>query len=265
MATSPRAAALSVALLTLAACGGGPTAEEAMRSQREFELGVGLMREGAGAQAFAHLLHAVRLDPDNGEAHHVLGVLYTARGDYADADRHLREALRVALDPDLTPRPGFAGEVRNSLGVLRIHERKYDEAVRVLTEAAGDLLYTTPYLAWANLGLAHFEAGRTDEAIAAYQRAVALQRDFCLGYLRLGQALLAAGRMADAEAALTRVVEVDNPVCNTTQDAWRMRGEARLALGHGEDATHDLERCVELGPETDIGQRCRRALETHAP
>lgn len=263
--TALRAGALSLALLALPGCGGGPTAEETMRSQREFELGVGLMREGAGPQAFAHLLAAVRLDPDNGEAHHVLGVLYTARGDHAEADRHLREALRVARDPSLAPRPSLAAEVQNSLGVLRIHQRRYDEAVRVLTEAAGDLLYTTPYLAWANLGLAHFEAGRIDDAIAAYERAVALQRDFCLGYLRLGQALLAAGRAAEAEAALTRVVEVDNAVCNSTQDAWRMRGEARTALGHAEDAAHDLERCVELGPDTDIGQRCRRALEAHAP
>jgi Tfp pilus assembly protein PilF len=232
-----------------------------MRSQREYELGVSLMREDSLPQAFEHLLQAVRLDPQNAEAHHVLGVLFTARGDFAKAEQHLATAGRLAEDPSVEARPSLRSEIRNSHGVLLIHQEKFDEAIVELRVAADDLLYTTPYLAWANLGLAFFEKHDYPKAIEALERAVRLQRDFCLGYLRLGQAYLATEDFTRAETALTRVVEVDNTTCNTTQEAWQMRGEARSHLGHAQDAATDFERCVELGQETVAGRACRGYLE----
>jgi len=244
-----------------AGCGGGPTAEESMRSQREYELGVSLMREASLPQAFEHLLRAVELDRENAEAHHVLGVLFTARGDFAKAELHLATAGTLAEDPAIEARPSLRSEIRNSHGVLLIHEEKLDEAIVELRAAANDLLYTTPYLAWANLGLAYYEKETYPQAIAALEQAVRLQRDFCLGYLRLGQAYLATEAFTRAEAALTRVVEVDNETCNTTQEAWQMRGESRARLGHRDDAAADFERCVELGQETEPGRACRRYLE----
>jgi len=249
-------------VLPLMGCGGGTTPEESMRSQREYELGVSLMREASLPQAFEHLLRAVQLDGENAEAHHVLGVLFTARGDFAKAEAHLATAGQLAEDPAIEARPSLRSEIRNSRGVLLIHQEKFDEAIVELRAAANDLLYTTPYLAWANLGLAFIEKEDYRQAIAELEQAVRLQRDFCLGYLRLGQAYLATEDFTRAEAALTRVVEVDNQTCNTTQEAWQMRGESRAGLGHRDDAAADFERCVELGQETEAGHACRGYLET---
>ena len=251
-----------LALALLPGCGGGPTAEETMRSQREYELGVSLMREASLPQAFEHLLGAVHLDPENAEAHHVLGVLFTARGDYAKAEQHLAIAGRLAQDPSLEVRPSLRSEIRNSHAVLLMQQRKFDEAIVELRVAASDLLYTTPYLAWANLGLAYLDKEDYPQAISALEQAVRLQRDFCLGYLRLGRAYLATEDFTRAETALSRVVEVDNETCNTTQEAWQLRGEARAGLGHRDDAAADFERCVELGQETDSGHACRHSLDT---
>ena len=254
---------VALAIGSAVGCGGGGSSpEETMRSQREFELGVSLMREASLPQAFEHLLRAVQLDPENAEAHHVLGVLFTARADFPAAERHLAEAARLADDPEIDVRPSLRSEIRNSHGVMLIHQGRYDAAVAELRTAAADLLYTTPYLAWANLGLAHFEKDDFRQAIAALEESVRLQRDFCLGYLRLGKAYLASDDFTRAEAALTRVVEVDNRTCNTTQEAWQLRGESRAGLGHPDDAASDFERCVELGPETGSGRACRQHLET---
>jgi Tfp pilus assembly protein PilF len=226
---------------------------------------VSLLREASTPQAFDHLLRAIELDPQNAEAHHILGVLFTARGDYPAAERHLGEAARLADDPEVDVRPSLRSEIRNSRGVLLIQQRRFDDAIVELRAAAADLLYTTPYLAWANLGLAWLEKNDARQAILALEESVRLQRDFCLGYLRLGKAYIASEDFTRADAALTRVVEVDNRTCNTTQEAWQLRGESRAALGRTDDAVHDLERCVELGSETAPGRACRQRLETIHP
>lgn len=233
-----------------------------MRSQREFELGVGLMNENSLPMAFQHLLEAVQLDPSNAEAHNVLGVLYTARHNFREAEEHLSRAVALTAETDLDLRPSLRPEIQNNIGVLYLEQEQYDRAIREFESATANLLYTTPYLAWANLGFAHYKKQNYPEAVRALTQSVTLQRDFCLGYLRLGQTYLAMRDFENAEQALTHVVEVPNTTCNRTQEAWQMRGEARAQLGHSEDATADFERCVELAAESDVGRACRRYLET---
>ena len=52
------------------------------------------------------------------------------------------------------------------------------------------------------------QAGRTEEALAAYQRAVALHPGYGVAWLGLGMALRELGRSAEAVAPLTRAVEL---------------------------------------------------------
>ena len=94
----------------------------------------------------------------------------------------------------------------------------------------------------------------------ALSRAVRLRRDFCVGHFRLGKAFLATQEYAKAEQAATSAIEGD-PRCDTFQDAWYLRGEARMNLGNREDAHADFERCVELQPKTEAGKACSRYLE----
>ena len=248
-------------VVALSGCGAGVSGEDTVRSTREYELGVGLMNEGSAPMAFQHLLEAVRLDPNNCEAHTVLGVLYTARHDYTEANTHLAKALALAQVPSADVRPSMKAEIHNNLGVLRLEEGRVDDAIMEFRAATGDLLYTTPYLAWANLGLAYYRKQDFQESLRALEQAVSLQHDFCLGYLRLGQTYLALRDFDKAEISLTRVVDVENPTCNRTQEAWRLRGEARAQLGHRADATSDFEHCVELGSDNEAGLACRRFLE----
>lgn len=247
--------------LTNQGCGNGVSGEETMRSRSEFDLGVGLMNEGSTAGAFEHLLRSVQLDPDNAEAHNVLGVLFTARHDYTKAEEHLRAAIHAASAHAEDQRPSLSAELHNNFGVLYMEQERWDDAIRELRLAANDLLYTTPYLAWANLGWSLHKKGDEHGALSALTHSVELQHDFCLGYLRLGTVYLSTGQPQDAENALTHVVEVPNTTCNHLQDAWQLRGEARARLGERDDAGTDFERCVELGPDTDAGRTCRRLLD----
>lgn len=127
-----------------------------------------------------------------------------------------------------------------------------------------------------DLGLALARCGRGQEAIAALQRAVALQPDLPQAWRALGDGLMAAGEQEAADAAYAShvrhsirdprllaaavaLVEQRIPDAEgilrahlkqapTDVAAIRMFAEVAARLGRNEDALHLLERCLELAP-----------------
>ncbi|MCZ7682766.1 MAG: tetratricopeptide repeat protein [Sandaracinaceae bacterium] len=178
----------SIVMLALAAagCGAGVTRDQIERSEREYQLGVGLWGESNAPGAFEHLLRAIELDPDNAEAHHFLGNLFwIVRRDFARAEQHFREALRAN---EVAPGPaGLAADVKNSLGVLYVNAGRHEDAIAVLREAASDLMNRQPALSWANLGWAYHEGGQNEPALEALNQAVQIAPTLCLAWYRLGQ------------------------------------------------------------------------------
>jgi len=253
----------ALSLLALASCVGTTSAESALRAQKEYELSVGLLGEQNIPAAFEHLFKARELDPNNPEPHQLLGNLYLLRGDLAKSEEELRAAKALAEKNPAYGAP-FVAEVENSLGVVLVHQKRYDDAIALLRETASNLLNRTPHLAWGNLGWAYYEKGQYTDAVAALTQSVRHQNRFCLGYYRLGQAYLALRDFERAEGALTHCLEVSDEGCQNLQDAWHLRGRARAQLGQRDDAIGDFERCVELSAGTATGRACQGYLEaTH--
>jgi len=243
-------------------CSGGPTREQVMRSQREYDLGIGLYQEQNVPGAFEHLLEAITLDPDNAEAHLMLGNLFMIhRADQERAEHHFREAMRA--NEAVPARAGLNADANNSLGVLYIHAERYADAEEVLRASAADLMNREPAVAWTNLGWALLEAGDHDGAFQALRQAVQISPQLCLAWYRMAQVHTAREELERAEEALTRALSVENETCQRLQAAWRLRGEVRARSGHREEAIADLERCVELSRDTDDGAACVRLLEAN--
>ncbi len=250
------------------------------RSVAEYDLGAGLLQEQNVAGAFQHLQEAVRLDPDHADAHLLLGNLFLFRQDFERSEHHFQEALRANEALGRSGRPALSSEANNSLGVLYVHWQRYDDAVRVLREATGDLMNHRPYFAWGNLGWAYYEQHDYAQALPALQQSVQINPSFCNGWFRIGQVHFAQGQGAAqgqgqgvaedaaresferAEDALTRALEIEDESCQRLQDAWRLRGETRARLGRRDDAVADFERCVELESDTDAGRSCAAMLES---
>jgi type IV pilus assembly protein PilF len=251
-------------LTILAACHLGVSADDMNRSQKQYELAVGLQQEGNTPGSFKTLYKALEYDPNNAPAHLLLANLFLlnreadpARYD-AESEKHFRKVLEIQSGEhaveELLP-----SQARNGLGVLLIHEGRLNEAIVELEAALSDLFNRDAYMAWGNLGWVYLEQRNYPKAIDSLSRAVRLRRDFCVGHYRLGRAFLATRDYEHAEQSLTAAVEADKR-CDVFQDAWQLRGEARMKLGNREDARSDFERCVELQPKSDSGQACRRYL-----
>lgn len=254
-------------LLMLWACqGNGASAQDADRSMKQYELAVGLQGEGNTPGALQALFKALEIDPENAKAHLLLATMFlVSRDDNTKdydikAEHHFREVLRIQASGRLQGEQSVVAEAQNGLGVLYIHQQRYKEAVVELEKALADLFNRDAYMAWGNLGWAYLEMKAYPKAIDALVRAVRLHPRFCVGYYRLGSAYLAAHELEKAEQALTQAIEADDR-CATFQDAWHLRGEARMTLGLRDDARGDFERCVELDAHTDAGKSCGRYLE----
>jgi type IV pilus assembly protein PilF len=259
-----RAAFIAFALLMTGACQAGTSADDADRSMKQFELAVGLQQEGNQVGAFRTLYKALEYDPNNPKAHLLLAHLFlvSREDDVQRYDKESEAQFRRVLEiqaGEYAAEESLASQAHNGLGVLYVHQGRTAEALKELNLAVGDLLNRDAFLAWGNLGWAYLELRNYPKAIDALTRSVRLRRDFCVGHFRLGRAYLATRDFAKAEQALTSAVEAD-PRCDAFQDAWQLRGEARMSLGNRDDARSDFERCVELQPKSEAGKTCSRYL-----
>jgi tetratricopeptide (TPR) repeat protein len=245
-------------VVLMASCG-GVTREQVVRSQREFDLAVGLYEEHNVPAAFEHLLESLELDRENPEAHLLLGkLLMIHRSDFEQAEHHMREAIRVNAIHEV--RVGLPADARNALGVLFINAGRYQDAVEVLREASSDLMNREPELTYANLARAYLELEQLDEALQSAMQSQQQSPNFCVGLFWLGEVRVAREERVAALEVLDHLLGLEQ--CQSLQRAWRIRGEVKAHLSDREGAVADFESCVELGPQTEDGQACQRYLAT---
>lgn len=252
---------------TAGACSAAPSSspDAAQRSLGEYDLAREAFQRGKLREALEHVQASLELDEENQDAAYLgaitLLAFCAAAEDAAassdcrleDAERYARQALEIS--PEMR-------DAKNTLGVILVHQGRYDEAVEVLKPLANDILYASPENAWGNLGWAYLLRGNTDEAIDALRRSVAAQPLFCVGQYRLGLAYEKKGEPALAREALTKAVETQRPECQRLQDAFDVRARVALKLGQPDDARADLLRCRDIGASTKVGQRCAAQLRS---
>jgi tetratricopeptide (TPR) repeat protein len=213
---------------------------------------------------------ALRLFPDNPEAHNSLGVAYQRLGRLDAAEREHQEALRLL--------PSYAGAY-NNLGIvaeqqghledavhyystaLRLHKRerdrveayhnmgsvlrklgRYDEAIAQI-EAA--LRINPDYAdAHGNLAMALVRAGRPDEAIQHYREALRLKPDYAEAHNDFGTLLATVGRLDEAVAEFTEALRLKPDSALPRVNL----ADALRRLGRRDDAISHLNAAIRLQP-----------------
>jgi tetratricopeptide (TPR) repeat protein len=205
--------------------------------------------------------------PDHADSLHLLGLIFSQRGQYEAAIEHISRAITndgkqagyyinlgnaqsalgklddavasfrraVAIQPNLA-------EAHCSLGNALKHQGKLHEAVTCYCLA----LELKPELAVAhsNLGAVLRALGQLDNAIGCYERAVELLPELPEAHHNLGNALMELGRLDDAIASYWEALQLkpDCPeICNNL-------GHALLQKGNLEEATAYFGRAVQFKP-----------------
>lgn len=242
-------------------CGGAQVrTEEDPKARAEYDLARVAFQAGSLREALGHVEASLRIDDADPEVHYLGAVIllaFCAKDEtstdcrFGDAERHARQALESA--PEMR-------DAKNVLGVILVHQKKYDDAVAVLKPLAEDILYGSPEKSWGNLGWAYLSRGNTDEAIVALRRALAAEPRFCVGNYRLGLAYEKKGEYSLAQEAFTKALETDRSECKQLQDGYAARARVAAKAGSADLVRADLERCRDSGPATAVGKRCAAEL-----
>src|SRR5262245_7790484 len=155
--------------------------------------------------ALEELLKAVELNPQNPDAHNLLGLVHLRKAadseeiaqraqclkgeelrlereerdkHFSKAENEFKEAVRLR---------GNFSEALNNHAVVAIHFGRYEEAIEHEEKALANIVYREPFAAQGNLGWAHLSRKDYPRAAKALRQALFDQPQFCVGRYRLAK------------------------------------------------------------------------------
>ena len=194
----------------------------------------GLHQQGQLAQAEALYRDVLKMQPNNSDALHFLGVL--------EAQRGRREAGLALIDKGVAINPRNVAAFYNRGGMLREMGRfedalaSYDRALALKADHFGAL---------NNRGATLNDLKRYSEAVATYDRAIALKPDNGDVHCNRGNTLTELGRFEDALKSFERALAL-SPDSAAAQFG---RGNALAGLARLEDAIASYDRALSNAPQ----------------
>ena len=134
-------------------------------ASRAIELGVAYLRQGDYNRAKDNLMKALEIDQDSARAHNTLAIVFQQEREFELAERYFLRA--ISLDPALIA-------ARNNYGAFLYARARPEEAVTQLQIATEDRFYERRAQAFENLGVAYLALADQALALAAFERAAAL-------------------------------------------------------------------------------------------
>lgn len=198
-------------------------------------VGTDYLKLGSPRKALPFLLHALKLDPSNREAHEALASYDLTQQDFRAAAGEFKQL--AILDPD------------KSEALFKLGHVYLDLAARLAYRGAR--LY--PDSAWGHrfLGDLLFGRNRWDDAATEYSKALASDSKQSGLLTSLGQAYLQAGKTQQAEGEFHRQLDMDS----SNEAAWLGLAEAALKQGHGTAALDALANAWKISPAFLVIQR----------
>ncbi|MEM6839908.1 MAG: tetratricopeptide repeat protein [Cyanobacteria bacterium P01_C01_bin.120] len=130
-------------------------------------------------------------------------------------------------------------------GQLLARQQRREEAIASYDRAVA--IKPDYYQTWNNRGIALRNLGRYEAAIASYDRAVAIKPDYYQAWNNRGIALRNLDRDEEAIASYDRAVAIKPD----KDEAWNNRGIALSELGRYEEAIASYDRAVAIKPDKD--------------
>jgi tetratricopeptide (TPR) repeat protein len=189
-------------------------------------------------QSLETFARANKIRPPQASDLKIAALDYVLLNDFGSAARYLEESLRM---------DSADNEALYHLGRVRYQQNRFDLAIT----AFKTLLQREPQNGKAenNLGLCLEATGNTDEALAAYRDAIAMDQKAGIHseqpYLNLGKLLNTLNREDEALVELDEAKRIDEGSAPVHYEL----GRAQFALNHLREARMELERAAVLDPQ----------------
>lgn len=209
----------------------GPGAAQA---QAHVHKGLALQQKGQHDQARDSYLLALKLQPANFDALHLLGVLAYLGGQPAQAVEWIGKAIAV----NTTNAQAFNNRSAawRSLGQFAEAVADCDRAVALKPDYAE---------AWNNRGAALRGLKQAEAALASYERAIALNPGYADAWNNRGNALIDLGQYPAAVESYDQAIRAHAGYA----EAWYNRGNALRAMGQNQPAVDSYDRAIALRPQ----------------
>lgn len=211
-----------------------------MNLNQLFQQATQVHQQGDITQAEQLYRQLLNLVPNQADAHHLLGIIYSQQEQHLAAVKHLKRAVGLQ-----SQNPVF----HNNLGEALRRQGKPKQALKAYQKA----LALNPGLAEAHYNLANIlkDHQRLTEAIEHYQQAISLRPTYANALHNLGNVYLELGRYKSAMAAYERCLAL-------TPDHAEAHNNLGITLqewDRTEEALASYQRAVQLKPDFKAAQR----------
>jgi type IV pilus assembly protein PilF len=153
------------------------------------QLGVAYLQQGNYPLAKEKLERSLGQNPKDPDVHTSLGLLYDRVNEPKLADKHFREALRLApTNPDIS----------NNYAIYLCRNGRAVEGVERFSAVAANKYYRTPEVALSNAGVCLKDAKRFDEAQAMFLKSIKAKPNYNEATVQLANLYLERNQLAEA-------------------------------------------------------------------
>ena len=160
---------------------------------------------------------AVSLDPENAEAHLMLGLTYAAKRDLDKALEHTQRSITI--------KPSYSAY--NNLGLIYANKGQFQNGIEAYEHALE--LNPKSYAAWHQLGKLASSNANFTKSIEAFTKAIELNPKFPEAYQGLGSAYYMEGDMASALQQVNRLEKIQFLDKSKELEAWIKEKEGKKA------------------------------------
>lgn len=189
-----------------------------LRARATYEQAVRNLSENRLALGMASLKEALQLDPDNAQYHNTLGLVLLNLGRPVDAQAEFQVA--IGLDKN-------SPDLQHNLGIALAQQNRLEDALAAYKKALTFPTYTTPEVAYYNMGEAFIRLNKPQEAQESFRAAIQLEPTMVAAHYGLGLALSQGGRREEAKAAFRQARDMDpaSPFSELAKTALKQLGD----------------------------------------
>lgn len=244
------------------------------QSQMLYQLAVGYFQNQRIEAAIEELQKSIEADPQNPEAHNMLGLIALKQAhDYGaqaetysclkgadeqsvriEENKKLREA-EVEFKKAVEIRLNYP-EAWNNLSAVALLLQSWDQAIYAAESALKDPTYNAPVFARANLGWAYFHKKDLQNAWKELHESVSRAPTFCVGRYRLAKVYVERGEVDLAFDAISPLI-ADGKRC-PIQEAFLLAGLLNERRKGIEKARELFLTCADMSPRSCVAEECRR-------